>query len=309
MSASSAERLPHEIVCKAIEWQMRLREYPDNPDVQRQLQAWRQRDGRHELAWQRMRQLSGHFQASQLPDAAHTSALLRRAETDVSRRRLLKLLGVGLAVGSSSVLVSQAPAGWRSDFATATGERRQLDLDGGPQVTLNSNSALDVQGRELFLRAGEALVDGANWRAHCRFALCEGLQARAVLREHEGYSEVHVERGEVLVNASSGSRTLQAGHGLAIDASGMRELGHGALDPFAWSRGLLIVSDIRLGEFLAEAGRYRQGWLGCDSEVAELRLSGVFRLDEPALMLRNITHLLPVRIVERTRWWVRVVHV
>jgi len=26
-------------------------------------------------------------------------------------------------------------------------------------------------------------------------------------------------------------------------------------------------------------------------------------------MLRNITHLLPVALVERTRWWVRVVPV
>ena len=35
-------------------------------------------------------------------------------------------------------------------------------------------------------------------------------------------------------------------------------------------------------------------------------LSGVFRLDEPDVMLRNLTHLLPVHIVERTRWWVRI---
>mgnify|MGYP006180137145 CR=1 FL=1 len=65
----------------------------------------------------------------------------------------------------------------------------------------------------------------------------------------------------------------------------------------------------RLAEFLAEAGRYRKGWLGCDSAVADLRLSGVFRLDEPMQMLRNISHLLPVKIVQRTRWWVRIVAV
>ncbi|CAM3688021.1 Protein FecR [Pseudomonas reidholzensis] len=306
--SASAERLPQAIVCQAIEWQMRLRDHPDHAELHAQLQAWRQRDGRHELAWQRMRQLSGQFQASQLPDAVQTSALLRRAETDVSRRRLLKLLGVGLAVGSTTLLVSKAPPGWRSDFATATGERRQLDLGSDLQVTLNSNSALDVQGRELILRSGEVLLDGNAWRASCRFALCEGQQARAVLREREGYSELHVERGEVRVTANSGSRTVQAGSGLAIEAGGLRELAPGALDPFAWSRGLLIVSDIRLDDFLAEAGRYRQGWLGCDAEVAALRLSGVFRLDEPALMLRNISHLLPVRVVERTRWWVRVAH-
>lgn len=305
--SASAERIPEAIVCKAIEWQMRLREHPDSHELLAQLQAWRLRDDRHELAWQRMRQLSGHFNASQLPDAAQTNALLRRAETDLGRRRMLKLLGVGAALGASTLLVSKAPPGWRSDFATATGERRQLALANDLQVMLNTNSAIDVHGHALTLRAGEVLLDGADWRAHCRYALCDGKQARAVLREQQGYSELHVERGEVRVRASSGMRSVQAGTGLAIDAQGMRALAPGPLDPFAWSRGLLMVSDIRLGDLLAEAGRYRHGWLGCDAAVADLRLSGVFRLDEPALMLRNITHLLPVRIVERSRWWVRVV--
>ncbi|MDZ3991234.1 DUF4880 domain-containing protein [Pseudomonas sp. Teo4] len=303
----NAERLPEAIVCMAIEWQMRLREHPHNPALHAQLQAWRQRDARHELAWQRMAQVSGHFQPSQLPDATHTSALLRRAEVDVSRRRMLKLLGVGLAVGGSGLLASKAPPGWHSDVATATGERRPFQL-GDTHVLLNTHSAIDVQDGELLLRAGEVLIDGSVWRARCRFALCQGKQARAVLREYDGYSELHVERGEVRVTSPTEQRTVLAGNGLAIDTRGMHPLAAGALDPFAWSRGLLVVNDIRLGDFLAEAARYRSGWLGCDTSVADLRLSGVFQLDEPALMLRNITHLLPVRVVERTRWWVRVVH-
>ena len=102
---------------------------------------------------------------------------------------------------------------------------------------------------------------------------------------------------------------MLAGEGLSVSARGMTTLGKGSLDPAAWTRGLLVVNDIRLGDFLAEAGRYRTGWLGCDAAVADLHLSGVFHLDEPQLMLRNITHLLPVKIVERTRWWVRIVPV
>ncbi|MGG5289702.1 FecR/PupR family sigma factor regulator [Pseudomonas shirazensis] len=32
---------------------MRLRDQPHHPELQAQLMAWRQRDGRHELAWLR----------------------------------------------------------------------------------------------------------------------------------------------------------------------------------------------------------------------------------------------------------------
>ena len=44
--SASAERIPEAIVCKAIEWQMRLREHPDSHELHAQLQAWRLRDER-----------------------------------------------------------------------------------------------------------------------------------------------------------------------------------------------------------------------------------------------------------------------
>lgn len=306
---STIERLPEPIVRTAIEWQMRLRASAENAELHRQLQGWLRHDARHQLAWQRVQQIGGAFQADSLPDAAHTIPLLQRAEADLSRRRTLKLLGLGLAVGSATLLEAYVPPTLLADLSTATGESRLVGVGDGVEVLLNTDSALDVRGRELLLRSGEMLVDGAHWLAHCRFGRCEGQQARVLLRERDGYSEIRVERGEVLVSAEFGQRRLRVGEGLGVSAREMTPLGKGPLDPFAWARGLLVVNDIRLADFVAEAGRYRQGWLGCDKAVADLHLSGVFRLDEPAVMLRNITHLLPVKIVERTRWWVRLVPV
>lgn len=303
----AAEQLPESIVRTAIDWQIRLRATATNPELQRQVQDWLRRDPRHQLAWQRLQQMGGMFQASQLPDAAQSIPLLQRAEADLSRRRTLKLLGLGLTAGSATLLATQVPLAWHADFTTATGERRRFTLGGGTEVILNTGSALDVQGDTWVLQAGEALVDGEQWRVRCRYAECSGRDARVLLREHGDYSEIRVERGEALVSAAAGQRLLQAGEGLAVSAVDISTLGKGPLDSFAWTRGLLVVSDIRLVDFLAEASRYRPGWLGCDPAVAELRLSGVFRLDEPALMLDNISHLLPVQVVERTRWWVRVV--
>ncbi|WP_249909965.1 DUF4880 domain-containing protein [Pseudomonas fulva] len=306
---STTERLPEAIVCAAIEWQMRLRDQGAGADVQEQLQNWLQRDARHRLAWQRLQEMGGLFQASRLPDAAQTIPLLRRAEADLSRRRALKLLGAGLVAGGATVLVAQTSPTWRADFATATGERRRIRLGAAAEVMLNTGSALDVEGQALILRAGEALVEGVHWQARCRFATCLGRNASVLLREHDGYSEIRVQRGEALVSTAVGQVRLRDGEGVGVSAAAMTPLGTGPVDPFSWARGLLVVSDIRLADFLAEAGRYRKGWLICDGAVAELHLSGVFRLDEPDAMLDNIAHLLPVRIVERTRWWVRVVPV
>ncbi|SDH24421.1 ferric-dicitrate binding protein FerR, regulates iron transport through sigma-19 [Pseudomonas flavescens] len=307
MNAAS-ERVPEPIVRAAIEWQMRLRD-SGSAELYEQLQEWLQRDARHRLAWQRLQQMGGLFQADRLPDAGQSIPLLRRAEADLSRRRTLKLLGFGLLAGSATVLLAQTSPTWRADFATATGERRRISLGAAAEVVLNTGSALDVQGRELILQGGEALIEGADWHARCRFATCQGRNASVLLREHDDYSEIRVQRGEALVSTATGQLRLRGGEGVGVSATGTTTLGKGAIDPFAWARGLLVVSDIRLADFLAEAGRYRKGWLGCDAAVADLHLSGVFRLDEPDAMLSNITHLLPVKIVERTRWWVRVMPV
>ncbi len=298
----ASERVPESIVRAAIEWQMRLR---GHPELQAPFNDWLRRDPRHQLAWQRLQQMAGMFQASQLPRAEQAIPLLQRASADLGRRRMLKLLG--LVAGGTALAAVSAPPAWHADYITALGERRPIDLGNGTRVLLNGDSSVDVQGGELLLRSGEVLVDGPRWHARCRFAECSGRDARVSLREREGFSEIRVERGEVLVTSPVGQRRLHAGEGLGVSAAAMTPLGKSPLDPFAWSRGLLVVNDIRLGEFLAEAGRYRHGWLGCDERIADLRLSGVFRLDEPASLLDNISHLLPVKVVERTRWWVRIV--
>jgi len=82
---SAAERLPEAIVCTAIEWQMRFRANAGSVELQRQLQDWLSQDERHQMAWQRLQQMAGLFQVSQLPDAGHTIPLLHRAEADLSQ--------------------------------------------------------------------------------------------------------------------------------------------------------------------------------------------------------------------------------
>lgn len=306
---SSLERIPEAIVRSAIDWHMRLRTNPENAELNVQVQQWLRRDERHQLAWQRLRQMGDLFESSQIPYAAQAIPVLQQAEADLNRRRTMKLLGLGLLAGSAALFVSQAPQVLQADFATTIGERRRIAFNDGLSVQLDTGSALDAHGRELHLRTGQALIEGDEWRAHCRFATCESRHASVLLRESDNFSDIRVQHGEALVITRHGSHRLQGGEGLKVSTSGVSALGIGPIDPFAWVRGLLIVHDIRLAEFVSEAARYRQGWLGCDAGIANLRLSGVFHLDDPAAMLDNLTHLLPVSVIERTRWWVRIVPV
>jgi ferric-dicitrate binding protein FerR (iron transport regulator) len=44
--------------------------------------------------------------------------------------------------------------------------------------------------------------------------------------------------------------------------------------------------------------------LSCTAQVADLRLSGVFRLDDTDKLLAILPQTLPVQLRYRTRWWV-----
>ena len=183
-------------------------------------------------------------------------------------------------------------------------------------MQLNTRSGLDItrvgQPLQLNLREGEVMIDSLGsapsfqLQLRCAWGRCDAAQARFSVREHEGYSQVSVAQGALLLHAAGQGYQARAGETLRLSQSGIAAASL-ALDPLAWSQGMLVADNLSLGRFIAELGRYRSGVLGCDPSIANLRLSGVFQLAEPDTLLADLPRILPVRLVSRTRWWLRVV--
>lgn len=68
----------------------------------------------------------------------------------------------------------------------------------------------------------------------------------------------------------------------------------------------MIADELRLDAFVAELERYRPGLLRCDPAVAGLRVSGVFPLDDTDRILAMLPSVLPVRVRQRSRYWVSI---
>ncbi|WP_146770854.1 anti-sigma factor FoxR, partial [Pseudomonas aeruginosa] len=211
-----------------------------------------------------------------------------------------------------------------ADYSTATGERRSIELVDGTRLQLNTDSAVDVRydaGQRLILLArGEIfLASGADTqspthrplRVRTAQGLFEALGTRFNVRLQDAATCLSVSEGSVRIDAF-GARPLQApvaeaGQSYRIAADGVRRLERPQMDAVAWADGLIVTRDMRLADFLAEVARYRNGYLGCAAEVADLRLSGVYRLDDTDKLLQVLARTLPVRLQRHTRWWVRVV--
>ncbi|VVD88302.1 FecR family protein [Pandoraea capi] len=323
-AAPAASLLPEAITLAATEWFVRLQATTD-ANAQAAWQQWHDADARHALAWQRLVDFGTHLRTIP-PLVAHTTLVRTRANQ--GRRRVLGLLAVAGVTGAVwSVGDSNAVRAWRADFSTGVGERRTVQLADGTVLALNTDSAVDVHVsqdvRRLRLVRGEiAITTGADAdHGHRPFFVdtaqgsLQALGTRFTVRQHEGSAAVAVLEGAVRVapanvgNMANGATILTAGQGATFDAAAVRSrfddvaIANAAA---AWTQGMLIVHAMPLGDFLAELGRYRRGHLGCAPDIANLRVSGIYPVDDTDRVLDMLSRALPVEVQRFTRWFVRV---
>ncbi|MDT4873099.1 Protein FecR [compost metagenome] len=127
---------------------------------------------------------------------------------------------------------------------------------------------------------------------------------------HQGKaaSRLSVLQGSVALSPVGGlsKQVVEAGRSVDLSQHGIRPVPRLAMEAGAWADGLIVTRDMRLADFLAEVSRYRHGRLACAEGIADLRLSGVFRLDDTDKLLTLLPRTLPVQLHYRTRWWVTV---
>nr|WP_314565153.1 FecR domain-containing protein [uncultured Pseudomonas sp.] len=305
------------LVDQAIQWMITLRFNVADDASTAAFERWLHTSAEHQQVWQRVATMNEDF--SQLPAQVGRHAL-RGARQRISRREGLKLLGlVAGAAGLTWLGRDYTPLpGLMADYRTATGERRWVTLNDGSRIQLNSASAVDTafttERRLVHLRQGEMLVNtGADNRpfwVQTRDGYVRALGTRFLVREEAQGTLLAVQQGAVAVfadsQAASARQVLKPGESVLFNRSGIRPAVANGLDPWAWSDGVISAHNMRLDDFLAELGRYRNGVVRCSEAVAGLRVSGTYQLDDTDQVLGLVAQSLKVDVTYRSRYWVTV---
>lgn len=298
------------ILAEAVDWYVRLHDSHVSDATRASWQAWLVADIRHAQAWARLEQLQQRM--AQAPGGAAMTLENARQDRRSAIKALALLLGVGV-VGWQGYRVSP----WSTDYFTRVGQRRQLTLADGSRLDLNTDTHVDIRfdagERLIHLRHGEILVETAHDRRPLSVLTAEGrilaLGTRFSVRQEAGMSCVMVAAHAVEVRPERAPQQVMrvdAGHSLNFAADRLGPLLPMAADAQAWTRGMLVTVDWRLADVIAELSRHRPGHLGCAEQIADLRLSGAFNLDDSDAALANLEDSLPVRVRRLTRYWVRV---
>ncbi|HEY8510219.1 MAG TPA: FecR domain-containing protein [Steroidobacteraceae bacterium] len=201
-----------------------------------------------------------------------------------------------------------------SAFSTEVGERRQLVLEDGTQVSLNTATRLIVRysdrERRVELASGEALFDVAPLSSRPFVVSVGQREIRALgtsflVRRDDEHVAVTLVHGKVAVSEpgadamdASRSAILAPGERMIFSADGRPRVDRPQIEKLtAWQQGMVNIDDMTLAEAAAEMNRYSPTQIVVEGPAANLRVSGVFRITDAENMARAVamTHGLQMR--------------
>ena len=284
-------------------------------------QHWLAQGWEQQWAWSRIEHLQQQMQVA----PPHMTREVLQAGNDAMQARRRALLK---GLGAFGLVMPLAWVGWRAqswqhmlaDYSTATGERREWMLADGTRLVLNTDSAVNVSFNEhtrtVHLVKGEIYIETGHAEPQQRSLIVRTAQAslrplgtQFMVRQHTASTWLGVKQHSVEVIPTSGQSVfeLNAGQQVTLYAQGDVKRQSMTGQEASWVRGMLIITDWRLGDLVAELNRYRPGVLRCDPQLTNQRISGVFPLDRPEVVLEAIQTALPqVRVEYFTRYWVNL---
>jgi transmembrane sensor len=321
MTSFNTHPVSAKVLDAAIAWHLCLDGDNGSATEREEFNQWLGASEEHSRAWRQLGLLDQRFAIGTGP--------ARRAlqHSDESARRKVRTLRSSffgmLLVGGLGLLLSNTrylPVDyWLADQRTATGEQRSVRLADDTLVRLNTHSAIDVRfdgkERRIILQDGEILVETGSHNdprpfiVETRDGRMHALGTRFLVKREDDDTLLSVLQSAVAAHpqASEQEQIVREGQQLRLSRDSLSPLT--ALNPGAdaWTRGMLVVDNARLGDLITELGRYRIGHLGVAPEVADLRITGSFPLNNSDLALKALTPTLPVQIEQHTPWWVTVV--
>ena len=303
----SPARDPASAMDQALDWLIVMGS--PNEEQTRQFHDWLDASPLHAEAFAKAQAI---WDGPQVVQCAQTLAALPPKVTVLSRLRPhWKPLATAAVLVLGLFSFSNLPMRLQADHLTVVGERQRLQLEDGSKVLLNTNSAfsstINDQQRVARLYQGEAFFEVPAHRGRPLEIDAGPVKASVhdtafAVRYLDGVAQVRVQRGDVDLRATRDDARirLSAGESIRIGPNGFdRPAKVDAATDLAWVQGRLVFENCPMSQVLAELRRYYPGWIiNTNEQLADVAVTGNYRLDQPLDVVRSLAHITSARLQE-----------
>lgn len=306
-----------------IAWSVKLSSGAASAEDEAQFRQWRTQDPIHEAAWQQlhtMEQKLGTVPVNKRPIVTQAMTLVEKHSRKTNQKQAFKQIGLltGAAVCALALVLGQVGPWHQQDYlATTIGERATFTLSDGTQLTLNTNTSVDVHyallKREIVLNTGEIYLETGKdtqglfgrrsfWVNTTQTKL-EAIGTKFSVYQKQDNTRLHVTEGIVALH--SGKHTpvrAYANESYSVQGIALPMKTESQQEPMAWLDGVVVAKQMRLDALMAELSRYQALSVRFSPDTAALQVSGVFQLNrkDPAEhALHTIAQTLPIRVTKQ----------
>lgn len=239
--------------------------------------------------------------------AKREQQILRSNSSYSKRFQFGMMTGFAVLLGffGTYLLVNQPsnPTTLPAIYATKVGESRTISLDDGSQISMNTNSSLEVDfadtRRKIRLLQGEAIFDvtpdpDRPFTVYARDDVVRAVGTVFSVRLQDTTVDVSVSEGAVEVLSLDSDTSGNSAHSTKTSLVGFVKSGHVAIldnsgtiikpasttqieDSWSWRRGVVTFSGMPLEQAIAEMSRYTTlNIIIDDPSIGEIRIGGVY---------------------------------
>lgn len=304
---------------QAIDWMVRLRADTPTAALQERFNAWLSMDPAHAQAWAQLQErLGGSFNTVRALDrrlpgqTEHARQLLLQPHR--SRRDALRVIAGLSLIGGGLWLGARSPLGDSlfADLHTGRGQHKDFSLADGSRLSLNADSAVDLhfddQQRLIILRHGELVIQvAADPRRPLRVRTAQGevraLGTRFLVAQEQDASRVVVLEHSVQASLFDGTRrNVREGESALLYARRIEPVTGDQRYRADWLSGRLNVLDEPLEKVVDALRPYSRGFVRVSPEIRDLRVQGVFPLNDPDRAFNALAETLPIRVDHYSPW-------
>lgn len=301
---------------EAAHWLARLHAHDCNDQEREALAQWQRAHPRHQEVFEKMAGQVGRLRTPPLLNQPQQQ-LIQLLNAPSSRRQVLR--GAALSIAMLGLMRFRSDLGipWlEGGLSTGTGQRETFTLDDRSTLTLNacSQATADVDGRQRCVTMGHGqlfIQCTADPRGPLvtrgRYGEVRSQQASFMVTEQQQGARLDVVQASVQLQPQAGQPiTVKAGQSAFFDEQGRVTVGATRGNRLAWLNGKLDVDNEPLATVVDALRAYRRGIVRLSPAAAQLKVSGLFALDDTETTLSLLSLSLPIRVTRYSDYWLNI---